>query len=253
MKNLSNIMLSDRRTFLKHLGLGVGAFGFVSTFPGPVLGASIGNQKLPRSTPEQQGVRSEGVLDFLQAIQGSKHEFHSFMMLRHGHVIAEGWWSPYRPELNHMLYSLSKSFTSTAVGLARREGNLTVDDAVISFFPDQVPSDPGDNLRALKIKHLLTMSVGHVQDSTPTITKEDDWVKSFLSLPIANAPGTTFLYNSGATYMLSAIVQKVTGQKVIDFLKPRLFEPLGITGMTWETCPRGINTGGWGLSVRTES
>jgi hypothetical protein len=97
------------------------------------------------------------------------------------------------------------------------------------------------------------MSVGHAQDSTPSMTKEEDWVKAFLALPIVHQPGTEFLYNSGATYMLSAIVQKVTGQKLIDFLTPRLFEPLGIDGMTWETCPKGINTGGWGLSLPTEA
>ena len=152
-----------------------------------------------------------------------------------------------------MLYSLSKSFTSSAVGLAGAEGKLTVEDPVISFFPDKLPGDMSENLRALKIKHLLAMSVGHAQDSTPSITKEDDWVRTFLSLPIANPPGTAFLSNSGATYMLSAIVQKVTGQRVIDFLQPRLFGPLGIRGMTWETCPHGVNTGGWGLSVPTEA
>jgi hypothetical protein len=95
--------------------------------------------------------------------------------------------------------------------------------------------------------------VGHATDSTPIITKEQDWVKAFLALPIAKPPGSAFLYNSGATFMLSAIVQKVSRQKVIDFLHPRLFEPLGIEGMTWETSPLGINTGGWGLSVQTES
>ena len=246
-------MISHRRTFLKQLGLGIGGAGFVWSLPGSLTATPLFHGRLPRSTPEAQGVRSEGILDFLRAIEGSRHEFHSFMMLRHGHVIAEGWWSPYRAELNHMLYSLSKSFTSTAVGLARAEGKLTVEDRVISFFPDKMPNDASDNLRALKIKHLLTMSVGHAQDSTSSITKEEDWVKAFLSLPIANPPGTAFLYNSGATYMLSAIVQKVTGQKVIDFLRPRLFEPLEIEGMTWETCPRGINTGGWGLSLRTEA
>jgi beta-lactamase family protein len=246
-------MITHRRTFLKQLGLGMGSVGLVSSFPRTVLAASGGAGKLPRSTPEAQGVHSEGILEFLRAIEGTKHEFHSFMMLRHGQVVAEGWWSPYRAELNHMLYSLSKSFTSSSVGLAIAEKQLTVEDPVISFFPDKLPREVSTNLRALKIKHLLTMSVGHAQDSTPSITKEDDWVKTFLSLPIANPPGTAFLYNSGATYMLSAIVQKVTGQKVIDFLKPRLFEPLGIQDMTWETCPRGINTGGWGLSVRTEA
>src|SRR5579859_2779676 len=246
-------MISHRRTFLKHLGLSIGSLGFVATLPASLSAQPIGHGRLPRSTPEAQGVRSEGIMDFLRAIEESKHEFHSFMMLRHGQVIAEGWWSPYRAELNHMLYSLSKSFTSTAVGLARAEGKLSVEDPVTSFFPDKLPNELSENLRGLKIKHLLTMSVGHAQDSTPSLTKEEDWVRTFLSLPIANPPGTAFLYNSSATYMLSAIVQKVTGQKVIDFLKPRLFEPLGIKEMTWETCPLGINTGGWGLSVRTEN
>jgi CubicO group peptidase (beta-lactamase class C family) len=246
-------MISHRRTFLKQLGLGVGAFGLVSFPPGTFANESLLRGKLPRSAPEAQGVRSDGICDFLKAIETSRHEFHSFLMVRHGHVIAEGWWSPYQADLNHMLYSLSKSFTSTAVGLAKAEGKLTVNDPVISFFPEKLPSSISDNLRALKIKDLLTMSVGHGQDSTPAITKEEDWVKAFLGLPIPNLPGTTFLYNSGATYMLSAIVQKVTGQKVIDYLRPRLFEPLKIEGMTWETCPMGINTGGWGLSVPTES
>ncbi len=246
-------MIFQRRIFLKQLGLGLSGLGFVSSFPSLAAARSLSGSKLPRSTPESQGVRSEGIVNFLSAIEASKHEFHSFMMLRHGHVIAEGWWSPYRAELNHMLYSLSKSFTSSAVGLARAEGKLTVEDPVISFFPDKLPGEVSENLRALKIKHLLRMSVGHAQDSTPSITKKDDWVRTFLSLPIANPPGTAFLYNSGATYMLSAIVQKVTGQRVIDFLEPRLFSPLGIRGMTWETCPHGVNTGGWGLSVPTEA
>lgn len=245
-------MITNRRVFLKQLGLGVGALGFVSFSPVAWGGAAIGG-KFPRSSPEAQGVRSEGILDFLNALAASKHEFHSFMMARHGHVIAEGWWAPYRADLNHMLYSLSKSFTSTAVGFAKSEGKLTVEDAVISFFPDKLPESISDNLRALKIKDLLTMSVGHDKDSTPFITKQEDWVKAFLALPIANPPGTVFLYNSGATYMLSAIVQKVTGLKVIEYLTPRLFATLQIKDMTWETCPLGINTGGWGLSVRTEA
>ena len=134
-------------------------------------------------------MHSESVLNFLHAIEGSKHEFHSFMMLRHGHVIAEGWWSPYRAELNHMLYSLSKSFTSSAVGLARAEGKLTVEDPVVSFFPDKLPAEISENLGTLKIKHLLTMSVGHAQDSTPSITKEEDSVRTFLALPILIRPG----------------------------------------------------------------
>jgi CubicO group peptidase (beta-lactamase class C family) len=133
------------------------------------------------------------------------------------------------------------------------ERRFGVNDRVTSFFPGDVPEKVSEHLAALRVKDLLTMSVGHAKDSTPSLWGEENWVRKFLSLPIENEPGTTFLYNSGATYMLSAIVQKVTGQKVIDFLRPRLFGPLGIEEATWETCPRGINTGGWGLKVKTES
>ena len=243
-----------RRLFLKQLGLGAAGLELLLSWPIRCAAEEMPvGSHLPRSTPEEQGVSSAGVLAFLEAIEKSKHELHGFVMVRNGHVIAEGWWSPYRATANHMLYSLSKSFTSTAVGFAVSEGKLSVNDKVTSFFPDQLPANVSENLAALRVKHLATMSVGHETDSTPTITKEQDWVKSFLALPIVKPPGSAFLYNSGATYMLSAIVQKLTGQKVIDFLRPRLFEPLGIEGMTWETCPRGINTGGWGLSVQTES
>jgi CubicO group peptidase (beta-lactamase class C family) len=245
-------MSSDRRIFLKQLGLGAVGLSMASSFPDCLAAQQTIHHQLPRSTPEAQGVSSAEILDFLEAVGKSQHEFHSFMMVRHGQVIAEGWWSPYAPDLNHMLYSLSKSFTSTAIGFAVTEGRLKVDDPVISFFSNDLPDRISENLAALKVKHLLTMSVGHAEDSTPIITQTDNWVKAFLALPIANPPGSAFLYDSGATYMLSAIVQKLTGQKVIDYLRPRLFQPLAIEGMTWETCPRGINTGGWGLAIQTE-
>jgi CubicO group peptidase (beta-lactamase class C family) len=253
ISNSRKNMNLHRRLFLKQLGFGAAGLGLVSSWPARIMAGEASGEHLPRSTPEEQGVASADILAFLEAIEKSKHEFHSFMMVRHGHVIAEGWWSPYRAQANHMLYSLSKSFTSTAVGFAVSEGKFTVNDAVTSFFPDDLPSAISENLAALRVKHLLMMGVGHATDSTPIITKEQNWVKSFLSLPIVKPPGSAFLYNSGATYMCSAIVQKVTGQKIVDYLRPRLFEPLGIEGMTWETCPRGINTGGWGLAVQTES
>lgn len=208
---------------------------------------------LPRSTPEAQGVSSKGIISFLDAIATSKNEMHSIMIVRHGKVIAEGWWNPYRPDLKHTLYSLSKSFTSTAVGFAVTEKRLNLSDKVISFFPDKLPAKVTPHLSVLTIKDLLTMSVGQAPDPSFTIASRDtDWIRSFLALPIFYDPGTVFLYNSLATYMLSAIVQKVTGQKVIDYLTPRLFKPLGIQGMDWETDPNGINTGGWGLRVKTE-
>jgi CubicO group peptidase (beta-lactamase class C family) len=208
---------------------------------------------LPRSVPEAEGVSSQGIMTFLDSAASSRHEFHSFMFLRHGKVIAEGWWYPYKPDLKHTLYSTSKSFTSTAVGFAVSEKRLTVNDKVISFFPADLPDSVSPFLASMAVKDLLTMSAG--QDPDPTfrvVVKDSNWVKSFLSLPVVNAPGTKFLYNSLATYMLSAIVQKVTGEKIIDYLMPRLFEPLGIEGIDWEVDPRGINTGGWGLRVKTE-
>ena len=246
-------MTLHRRLFLKHLGLGAAGLGLVSAWPERSAAEEAAAGQLPRGTPEEQGVSSAGILAFLEAIGKSRHEFHSFMLVRNGRVIAEGWWPPYRASANHTLYSLSKSFTSTAVGFAVTEGKLNVNDPVTSFFPDDLPAKISGNLAALRVKHLLTMSVGHAGDSTPTIGREKNWVKAFLALPIVKPPGSAFLYNSGATYMLSAIVQRVSGRKVIDYLRPRLFEPLGIDGMTWETCPRGINTGGWGLSAQTGS
>jgi CubicO group peptidase (beta-lactamase class C family) len=209
-------------------------------------------QPLPRSIPEVEGVSSKGIIDFLDAIATSKHEMHSIMILRHGKVIAEGWWSPYRSDLKHTLYSLSKSFTSTAVGFAVSEKKLSLSDKVVSFFPDKLPGNVSDNLSQLTIKDLLSMSVGQAPDPSFAIAPSNDWIKTFFSIPILNKPGSVFLYNSMATYMLSAIVQKVTGQKIIDYLKPRLFEPLGINGMDWEIDPAGINVGGWGFRIKTE-
>ena len=207
---------------------------------------------LPRSTPEAEGVSSKGIMNFLDAIATTKHEMHSIMILRHGKVIAEGWWNPYRRDLKHTLYSLSKSFTSTAVGFAVAEKKITVNDKVISFFPDKLPATITPLLSDLKIKDLLSMTAGQSPDPTGQVIVTSDWVRSFLATPVVNKPGAVFLYNSVATYMLSAIVQKVTGQKIIDYLTPRLFKPLGIQGMDWETDPSGINVGGWGLRVKTE-
>lgn len=208
---------------------------------------------LPRGIPEAEGVSSQGIIDFLDAAEKSQHEFHSFMFLRHGKVIAEGWWNPYAPELKHAMYSLSKSFTSTAIGLAVNEKLLTVNDKVISFFPKEQPDSVRPFLAEMRIKDLLTMSAGLAPDPTFTITANDtNWVKAFLAKPVVNEPGTKFLYNSMASYMLSAIVQKVTGHNELDYLTPRLFQPLGIQGTDWEVDPRNINTGGWGLRIKTE-
>ena len=209
---------------------------------------------LPRSTPEAQGIPSSAILALLEGAEQRPCGLHSFMLLRHGHVVTEGWWSPYEPAMPHVLFSLSKSFTATAVGMADAEGRLSVDDPVLSFFSAETPRKPGANLAAMRVRHLLAMSTGHDHDTTEHLYKrrDGDWARAFLARPVAHAPGTHFLYNTGATYMLSAIVQRVTGQTLLEYLRPRLLDPLGITGATWETCPRGVNTGGFGLSIKTE-
>jgi CubicO group peptidase (beta-lactamase class C family) len=207
-------------------------------------------EPLPRSSPESQGVSSAAVLEFIEAADKNIESMNSFMLVRHGKVVAEGWWAPYTAEAPHSLYSLSKSFTSTAVGLAIAEGKLKVSDEVLKFFPEDAPKTPSKNLQAMRISDLLRMSTGH--QAEPRRTPETPWTKTFLAQPVPFKPGTHFLYNTTATYMLSAIVQKATGMTVLDYLKPRLFEPLGIEHATWETSPQGISTGGYGLSIRTE-
>lgn len=208
---------------------------------------------LPRSTPEAEGVSSEALLTFLDSAAVSRHEFHSIMIVRHGKVISGGWWDPYRPDLRHTLYSVSKSFTSTAVGFAVTEKLLSLDDKVVSFFPDKLPDTVSPFLADMTVRHLLTMTVGQSPDPSNVISSSGkDWVPAFLATPVLNEPGSTFLYNSMGTFMLSAIVQKVTGETLFDYLQPRLFEPLGIEGMDWESSPEGINAGGWGLRVKTE-
>lgn len=208
---------------------------------------------LERGVPEREGVRSAAILDFLDAVDRSDHELHSFMFLRHGKVIAEGWWDPYRPDLKHTMYSTSKSFTSTAVGFAVGEGLLRVDDKVVSFFPDELPDTVGPYLADLTVRDLLTMTTGQDPDPTGIVTTDSNWVKTFLATPIVHEPGSRFLYNTLGSYMLSAIVTAVTGETVIDYLTPRLFEPLAITDVDWEVDPQGRNTGGWGLRIRTEA
>jgi CubicO group peptidase (beta-lactamase class C family) len=209
--------------------------------------------KLPRSIPESEGVSSEAILRFVEAADKNANEIHSFMFLRHGKVIAEGWWNPYKPELKHTMYSLSKSFTSTAIGFAVSEKLLSVNDKVLSFFPEDVPDTIFTNLEQMTVKDLLTMSAGMDPDPTYRVAgNTGSWTKTFIRTPVVYEPGTKFLYNSLATFMLSAIVQKVTGEKVIDYLKPRFFTPLGIDSIDWEVNSQGINTGGWGLRLKTE-
>ncbi|MBB6671335.1 serine hydrolase domain-containing protein [Cohnella nanjingensis] len=217
----------------------------------------MGNTDLIGSAPEREGVSSRGLAAFLEALDGCDQEIDAFVLLRHGRIIAEGGWAPYSSTLPRLSNSVSKSFASTAIGMAVAEGLLSVEDQVIAFFPDQSPSEPSEHLAAMRVKHLLTMSTGHQVDTLNLFEQElalkKDWVRTFLHAPVEEAPGTRFLYNSGATYMLSAILQRVTGMTLFDYAKPRLFEPLGIREATWQTCPLGITVGGWGLSISAES
>jgi CubicO group peptidase (beta-lactamase class C family) len=215
------------------------------------VGSSAGlGADLPRSRPEAQGVSSAAVLAFVEVADTSIDSLHSVMLLRHGHVVAEGWWAPYDARTPHALYSLSKSFTATAVGLVVAEGKLSLDDPVLKLFPEDAPPEPGTHLKAMRVSDLLRMATGH--QTEPRRTPDQPWTRSFLAHPVPFKPGTHFLYNTSATYVLSAAVQKATGQTVLDYLGPRLFEPLGIDRPTWEASPQGVTAGGYGLSVRTE-
>jgi CubicO group peptidase (beta-lactamase class C family) len=248
--------MPTRRIFIKDAGLLTIGMGLL-----PSLFSYANNNgknmqgPLPRSTPEMQGISSAGISRFLEAVKQSGQEFHSIMILRHGNVVAEGWWGPYSSEHRQQLYSLSKSFTGTAIGLAVAEGLLTVDDPIIKFFPDYLPNTISDNLAALKVRHLLSMSVGHGKDSILLLEASATgvpWEKTFLSLPVIFTPGSQFMYNSGASFMLSAIIKKITGQTAHEYLKPRLYKPLGITNTTWGENWEGINMGASHLRMPTE-
>ncbi len=220
-----------------------------------VLSSELSGQitsKLPRSTPEAEGVSSQGIIDFLNAADtASRVELHSFMFLRHGKVIAEGWWEPFGPDYKHLLYSASKTFTATGIGLAVSENRLKLSDKVYTFFPHSQPDKLSDNMKEMTVQNLLTMSVG--QDPEPrSVGSDGDWIKTFLGTEPVHKPGTVFMYNNGATFMLSAIVQQVTGQTLFDYLLPRIFQPLDIRGIDWDLNPQGINLGMIGLRLRSE-
>jgi len=213
-------------------------------------GVQAQDKALPRATPESQGVSSAAILDFLETADRTVNSMHSVMIVRHGKVIAEAWWSPESPDKPHVLWSLSKSFCSTGVGLAVAEGKLSVDDPVLKFFPDEAPAQPSQNLKGMRVRDLLTMSTGHQNEVALRETKT--WTKAFLAHDVPHKPGAHFCYNTPATYMQSAIVKKVTGENLVDYLKPRLFDPLGIDAPKWDASPEGISLGGYGLYLKTE-
>jgi CubicO group peptidase (beta-lactamase class C family) len=209
---------------------------------------------LPRSTPEAEGVDPAGLLGFVEGLEQKIDAVHSVMLVRHGKVVLEGFWAPYAAGDLHVMYSVSKSFASTAIGIAQQEGLLRVHDLVLPYFPELAPEKPAEQMKNMRIHDLLRMSSGHQNDINPVIKARADgqWVRAFLATEVENKPGTHWVYNSGASYMLCALVQKVTGTTVEEYLRPRLFEPLGIERWFWCKSPEGVTLGDGGLSLRTE-
>lgn len=226
-------------------------FAFISAICFGVNPSAIAaGTSLPRSAPEAQGVSSEVIRAFVEAADQQVIAMHSFMLVRHGYVVAECWWKPEAADKPHVMHSLSKSFTSTAVGLAIAEGKLSVDDPVLKFFPDDAPPETSDKLKAMRVRDLLTMNSGH--ETEVKFTTNAPWAQTFLAHPVPHKPGTHFMYNTPGSHMLSAIVRKVTGETALEYLKPRLFDPLGIDNPEWGSSPQGNSFGGWGLKIRTE-
>ena len=249
--------MNKRRKFIQDVSLGAAGIVSLSTFQGCLTPpAYLRSQftSLPRSTPEAQGISSIAIDTFLQTANESGLEFHSIMLIRNAHVVAEGWWVPFAAEYKHTLYSLSKSFTSTSVGLAIEDGKLGLDDRVIDYFPEATPSSISANLAKMTIKHLLTMNTGHGEKPMSRMQEAEDgnWARVFLSETITHDPGTHFLYNTGASYMLSSIVQKLVGKNIFEYLSERIFQPLNIHDADWEMDPNGVCVGGYGLRVTTE-
>jgi CubicO group peptidase (beta-lactamase class C family) len=209
---------------------------------------------LPRTSAVDEGIEPRAVDAFLSAADAANAGLHSFMVVRHGNVAAEGWWAPYTPEREHMMFSISKSFTSTAIGLAQDDGLLSVDEPILAFFPGQASRAVRKAASQVRVRDLLTMSTGHQTDTFPIMKAlpDSDWVQVFFDVPFAFPPGCHFLYNTGATYVLSAALAARTGQAVGEYLRPRLFDPLGIPVRPWATSPAGIPLGGTGLRATTE-
>lgn len=208
---------------------------------------------LPRSLPEEQGVSSRAIVALLDAIHADPAaRAHEIMIVKNGTVIAEATWAPYESRLPHQLYSLSKSITATAIGMLIDEGLLEIDEALCDIFYDKTPDRADHPAYRMTVRHLLNMSTGSLYNEAGSAMGAD-WEWDFLRAGTKYEPGMAFDYNSMNTYMLAAIVRRKTGETLTEYLKPRLYEPLGIQEHYWETCPNGTEKGGWGLSLTPES
>jgi CubicO group peptidase (beta-lactamase class C family) len=216
----------------------------------------MGTADLPHSTPSAEGVSAAGVEAFLDAVEHSAQiELHSLIVLRHGRIIAEGWWSPYSADRVHLLASLSKSFTATAAAFALAEGRIDLDATVLSYFPELADEVTDPRSRAIRVRDIAAMASGHVADTITDAAKNDpdDLVRGFLLIPPERDPGTVFAYNQPCTYTLASIIQRESGQSLVDYLRPRLFDPLGIAQTAWMERPPGRNLGYSGLHATTDA
>ncbi|GAA2033432.1 hypothetical protein GCM10009740_24830 [Terrabacter terrae] len=217
---------------------------------------------LPRSNPSAQGVDAAGILAFVDATERDGLDLHSLMVVRHGHVVAEGWWAPYAAGRVHLAYSLSKTVTATAVGLLAQEGRLSLDDLVLDHFPDLDRGTVAKGWERVRVRHCLSMTVGHEEDAWGRVVDRmsgsdfgdgDDWVPKVFATEPTREPGTFFAYNQVATYLLSVIVRQVAGEGVAEFLRPRLLDPLGLPDIPWHRDPLGRELGFTGSHLTTEA
>jgi CubicO group peptidase (beta-lactamase class C family) len=216
---------------------------------------SAQRELLPRSTPAASGISSRAVAALLDRLEELSIECHSLMIVHRGHVVAEGWWAPYSAERPHLLYSLTKSFTSVAVGLAIADGLLSLDDRVVDVLPEHVPADISEQGRRLTVHHLLSMTAGHREDTLAQAwqLEPDDLVRGFLRVPSAEPEGTRHMYDNATTFVLARMVERVTGQGLPEFLDERIFEPMGIEGAEWDRVASGAAFGFHGLHLTTEA
>lgn len=213
---------------------------------------AVYEQAFVRATPESQGISSDLFAALLRELDASKDtEMHHFMALRHGKVICECNFAPYPKGMWHITHSMCKSITGMAIGMLIEEGKLKLDENIYDIFSDQINALSKIFRPVITVENLLTMTSG-VTFNESGIVSGNDWLGSFLNASVNGKPGTEFQYNSLNTYVLSAIVTKRTGETLTEYLTPRLFAPLGITKYYWETCPKGITKGGWGLFLCAE-
>lgn len=213
---------------------------------------AVYEQAFLRATPESQGISSDLFAALLRELDASKDtEMHHFMALRHGKVICECNFAPYPKGMWHITHSMCKSITGMAIGMLIEEEKLKLDENIYDIFPDHINAFSKIFRPAITVENLLTMTSG-VTFNESGIVSGNDWLGSFLNASVNGKPGTEFQYNSLNTYVLSAIVTKRTGETLTEYLTPRLFGPLGITKYYWETCPKGITKGGWGLFLCAE-